>query len=1106
MSSFTAEQQKAIQAHGNILVSAGAGAGKTSTLTERVLMHVLNGAELSEILVMTFTKAAASEMKTRIATRLEKAFSAEEDLQKRAALRAQADAVVAADISTFHGFCAKLTARHFAACGLSPTARVADETQSSVLLQKTLDALLTQMAEEDSMQFRVLVGAFNGERKLREQLLALLRFTENLPDRASWLSAQTQALTDSQSIERREVAMLRFYSAQLDALLRGMERAKALAAMEMDIKMCAYLDDILMQARATVLCTNIQDFANTLCVLDFGRMPSNKERTAEVKQVCEKARDRLKDFIRGSIQTLQAALQGEAQNAALFVQSATALLGATAKLVSLYTEKKREEDVLDFSDLERYALEILQEEAVCKEYRQRYREVIVDEFQDTNDVQDAILQKITRTNNLFLVGDVKQSIYAFRGANPGLFLQKEENFKKNPTRGETIYLNRNFRSGSAVIDAVNRTFAEIMTEPPYDANAALVQGRQDAPAGCCELHIFDTGAAAVEKEEGADEEAQAEAAAAAGAEREAAFAAQTILDLMANGSYSQYSDFVVLMRTARHIPTWTRTLARYSIPCFAQSAGGYFDAPEVAIVLSFLRILDNIRQDIPLLAVLRSGYGGFCDAELIQIRAAHRNGGKQEHFHEILLRAAADKTELGEKLRGFLRMVERYRAMARSGDTAALITCLLDDFYFYDVIAAQANGAQRQANLEAFLEKARAFDASGGFGVHGLLEFMDNAQKSAREGAAPLAAGNVVRLMTVHKSKGLEFPVVFLADLAGKFNMQDQRKDVKPHREYGLGLRIVDHAAQALCKNAADGFIAASALQKQVTEETRLLYVAMTRARERLYLLGSLKDAEEASNKAVMSPHPLSGGDWLSWLRYALRGCIPMRAHMQASHLPKAAAYPRSAESDAADLSKLNIHLSWRYPFADEMAQRGKLSVSALTQTEYAELEALRLGAPEGDGGRAGGTHVHAALEHMPLRALSEEEIGTIVPDLSPTQRRMVQWWSHTPLYARFCEAERKHRELPFVCAFAPAELYGEENTSHEPILLQGIMDACFLENDQWVLIDYKTDRVTDSAQETANRHTAQINLYTAALSRITGLPVAQRYVVLLSAEEIVAL
>ncbi|MCL2671456.1 MAG: UvrD-helicase domain-containing protein [Clostridiales bacterium] len=1101
---FTPEQQAAIAARGNILVSAGAGAGKTSTLTERVLTHILHGAALSEILVMTFTKAAASEMKSRIAKRLEDAFAVEQDRDKKETLRAQADAVVAADISTFHGFCAKLTARHFAACGLSPTARVADETQSAVLLQKTLDELLTRLASEDAPQFRTLIAAFNGERKLREQLLSLLAFTESLPDRETWLSTQSSILADTQT---RDAVMLQFYTAQTQALIHGIERAKRLAAAEFDMKMCAYLDDILSQTRAVALCGNIRDFVHVLCALDFGRIPVNRERTAALKEACASARDRLKDYINGSVRRLQSGLDGEAQSAELFAQSAAALISATAKLLELYTEKKREADILDFSDLERYALEILRRPEICREYRERYREVIVDEFQDTNDVQEAILQKIARPDNLFLVGDVKQSIYAFRGANPGLFLRREEDYSRDPVSGQTIYLNRNFRSGAAVINAVNRAFAEWMTEPPYDENAALVQGREDAPAGCCELHIFDTGETAEED------------AAQSGTEREAAFAAQTILDLMAAGAYENYSDFVVLMRTARHIPVWLRVLARYSIPGFAQSAGGYFDAPEVAVVLSFLRILDNIRQDIPLLAVLRSGYGGFSDEYLIAIRAENRGEDKREHFHACFLRAA----ETDGKARRFLAMLDGYRAQARSGDTAALITRLLDDFYFYDAIGAQDSGAQRQANLEALLEKARAFDAGGGFGVHGLLEFMDNAKSSAREGAAPLAAGNAVRLMTVHKSKGLEFPVVFLADLAGQFNTQDQRRDVKPHREYGLGLRITDHAAQTLRRNAEDSFIAAAAAQKQVTEETRLLYVAMTRARERLYLLGGLKNAAEELKKEEAAPNPLAGGDWLSWLRHSLRGYVPMHAHTDAPVLPRASVYRRDNESTTADTAALAAHLSWVYPHATETAQRGKLSVSALAQTEFEELEPLSFDTDKPDA-RVLGINLHAFLESLPPHPHTIEELRAIAPPtLTPAQLRMAAWWSNTPLYARFCAAARRHRELPFVCAFTPLELYGSGTTdepslrgaalpeeaqrrgnpllqSAEPTLLQGIIDACFLEDGNWILIDYKSDRVTTTPRESAERHKHQIELYAAALARVTGIPVTERYIVLLSA------
>ncbi|MCL2695592.1 MAG: UvrD-helicase domain-containing protein, partial [Clostridiales bacterium] len=928
MINWTDNQRAAIETRGNLLVSAAAGAGKTAVLTERVVSLVLAGTGIDRVLVLTFTRAAAAEMKERISQRLDETLRNAQIPDSRfqipeklaAYLREQIDMLSGASISTIDSFCDKVVSRHFHLVGLSPSARTVDETQSAVLRAAALEESLLDCAGNRPETYRLLVGAFGDKKRLAEQIAELTRFLQTQPEPKRWLSELVEGLDDPARAEAMQAAYLAGLKEELRQQLEQVRAMRDSLPSGFE-KLSAHIDTELPRLWDTLERETPARYADALD-MTFEDAPDSKGCDEAIKKRMLGARTELRNLVRTQCRKCRRALYNFPRAQELGAQVTRALCEETQSFLAVYRAHKHEENARDYGDLEHYALEILQRPEVAEEYRRRYEAIIIDEYQDSNRVQERILAAIRRPDNLYYVGDVKQSIYGFRQADPSLFLEKARDFRGEA--GQVVHLNANFRSTRAVIDAVNRVFETIMLGEDglaYDADAALHLGREPKEgedAGTCELHLIETEAG------DPDEDLTA-------AEAEALFAAKKIRELMDRHAY-QFKDFVVLLRTSTHMRAWAQTLAAAGIPCFVQLTGGYFDAIEVQVLENLLRVLDNRRQDIPLLSVLRCGFGGFSDAELVKIRQADKEG----NFIDCLLKCRAGAGV--RRVEKFLAWLDRLYEQSKIKPVAELIADILDETAYYEEMGAMPGGAQRQANLNALVDKARAFGDAGGFGVHGFLRYMAEAKKSANVGASPTDTGDVVRIMTVHKAKGLEFPVVFLGGLGQKFSSQDSRKSMLAHSDLGLGLKLIDRRDGVTRDSMQRAVILAAEKRAQWQEEMRVLYVAMTRARARLYLIGSLKNAaDELANPPFLTAQTIAGANkFLTWLRLAFAGQPNAFVHTGAdlADAEPAPLAPLSAQDTQNLSAALAAHLNWRYPHEDVTGLPNKLSVSALSDSE----------------------------------------------------------------------------------------------------------------------------------------------------------------------------
>ena len=1096
---WTIEQQRAIEEQGNLIVSAAAGAGKTAVLTERVVRLVEGGMDIDRLLILTFTRAAAAEMKERIQNALQKRAAEAEDEALRARLYRQSTRCPNASISTIHAFCARVVNRYFHLVGLSPSAATLDETESAVLRDQAVDEALTDLADRDAPVYKLLIRAFEREDALKRALDALTGFLMAQPDPLGWLRRTEDALTSREAYDRLVDVCFREDKAAFEAALTDLIRLRNSYPPAWG-KMIAYLDEAIPHARGALLQQDPVSYAQALSSVTFGRLPVQKDMEDRDKEALKAARDRVKEEAKRQAETYG---QDGDKLWKIHLDSAQILLALTSlwrRQQTIYDGMKRDRDRIDFNDLEHFCAQILENDEAAAEYRDRFTAIIVDEYQDSNAVQEAILNRIRRPDDLFFVGDVKQSIYGFRMAEPGLFLEKLKTF--TGAAGGRIDLSHNFRSSPEILDAVNRVFEKLMQpgQSPieYDEKAALRPGMEQ-PKGAAELHLIEK-----QPEEGAETAEDME-----NAETEARFCARRIRELMETELYQdgangeprpyRYGDFAILLRSMPNARTFARTLALAGIPCYAQLTGGYFESVEVMILLNLLRVIDNRRQDIPLLSVLRSSVGGFSHEELIDLRTRYPKG----ELLDCLLLAASDEPE-GKAAR-FLGRIEFWRRESMIASVEELLSRLLDETELYIEMGAMPGGAQRQANLDALVSKARSYDETGSFGLHGFLRYMDDARDSAKLGAAQTVQSDVVRILSVHKSKGLEFPVVFLCELNRQFSREGESAPLLLHRELGMGLTFVDGEGIKREPLSRRGVLLLNRRQ-QVEEEMRVLYVAMTRPKRRLILVGTARDAQATLDRPeTLTPYGVfRARSFLSWLLMTAKGSIPAFVHAREEFvLPAGEDRPALPEADPVLVEALSRRYAYEYPFAQAAGVPNKTSVTAL-----ADRHTLTFTEPafaEEAGALRRGTDVHELLRRLPLKPMTAEELDEYLTARDGERYRAdIQYFLETDLFARMIQSPRVYRELPFTLAMDTEELLGVPD--QERVLLQGVIDGCFLEGDAYVLFDYKTDRVEGDPGLWAERHRRQVELYARALEQLTGRPVKDRYVVFLNGRACVRL
>ena len=937
---WSPEQQQAINTRKkNLLVAAAAGSGKTSVLVERIIKQVLEEkVDIDHLLIVTFTNAAAQEMRARIGQRLAEAIAARPSSQR---LTKQLALLSATSISTIHAFCQKIIRHNFATIHLDPRFRMAGPQEAELLRQDALETLFATKYEQGDEDFLALANAYGtdrGDDVLQSMVLRLYEFSMSQPFPEQWLRSLASRFQLEKNVDIFALPWIRplcramycDFSRALDAIERALMFAEEIGANF--YVMSLQQDRIHLETLRHLLVERDWEGLRLEMAKPFARLRAPRDTEEEIKQLTKQERDRAKKIIAHVQQHFfQESAQNLIDNIRALTPTVETLVQLTLDFATTFAAKKREREVVDFHDLEHFALDILrvkkddtdalEPSPVALALREKYVEVMVDEYQDTNSAQEAILSLVSRGQNLFTVGDVKQSIYRFRLADPMLF---QEKYKTYPTLGEhyaRINLSKNYRSRLEILTAVNFIFRNLMRESSmelaYDEAAELRQGFPYANtslknlAGPIEVTLIDRDAEAEQEDlpKSGMQDAQKDAQKLSDAENEeaeelegfaveAAYLAQRVRKMMQAGLYVwdkdlldgdyrgayrplHYRDMVVLLRsTVGKAEILLEAFRAADVPAYAALDGGYFEETEVRRMIALLSVIDNIRQDIPLAATLTSPLGGFTAEDLAKLRVLMPEG---DLFTALQAAKEQGEENLQRKVTAFLDNIKRWRALSRRLSVSELVWQIYRDTGYYAYAGAMPGGLLRQANLRMLSDRAEAFEKTNDRGLFRFLRFIERMRRQQTDlsSARTLGEGeDVVRVMSIHRSKGLEFPVVFLADIGKAFNLKDAQEHFLIHKDLGLGLWRVDAKQRVTYPTLAYEGIRQRILEESKAEELRILYVAMTRAKEKLVLTGSAKDlAKQAQNwtrfwDSANRPMPawvsLEARSFLDWVMTAL--------------------------------------------------------------------------------------------------------------------------------------------------------------------------------------------------------------------------------------------
>lgn len=938
---FTPEQQRVIELHNsNILVSAAAGSGKTAVLVERIIRMICDGehpADIDRLLIVTFTNAAAAEMRERIAAGITARLETDpgnEHIQKQSALLHNAQ------ITTIDSFSLFLIRNHFNEIGLDPDFRVADEGEIKLLQQEVLaqlleDAYAGQFVPETPEQFHACVEYFcpgGRESVLEQHILNLSRYAGSFPWPAEWLEERKNdyAAGDMEALVHSDYGqyLTERVNRTVEGCLEKLREVKRLCELPDGPYMYGELTEAeIEQLERLTSCKDLEEQAAKVPAVTFARLPSKKDDSVDpakrelAKAIRNSVKDTLSDLSESYFKTpLELAVeQGKACREPLRM-----LLDLVLEFDRRLLAAKQERHLIDFSDMEHYALQILLKREkveetggtgtdhaetkyrivpsdVAMEYRQYFQEILIDEYQDSNLVQEYLLSAISGEEegryNRFMVGDVKQSIYKFRLARPELFLEKYDTYQETGDLCR-IDLAKNFRSRIQVVDAVNDVFSRIMSREiggiAYDDKAALYPGAvypaQEDPAYGSELLLIRKPEKGEREESGIGEQhaegagvlvdydnvRQLEALAIAARIKQLKGSLKVMEKSTGELRPVRYSDMVILLRTTSGWDEeFKKILEQQGIPVYITSKTGYFGALEVQELLQFLRVLDNPRQDIPLFGVMQSVFGGFTQEEIAQIRSGGEGHSRKrmtlyEALKEVAQSGRTEDTELSIKANDFLQRIDHYRNLTPYTSIRDLLQRILDDYDYLNYVTALPAGSKRRANVEMLLTKASAFEKTSYFGLFHFIRYMEQLEKyDVDYGEADTLDENadVVRIMSIHKSKGLEFPVVFVSGLSKRFNMQDANQSLIVDMDLGVAVDYVDSVRRIKNKTLRRTVLSAKMKEDNLAEELRVLYVALTRAREKLILTAVLDKADEKWELAQMT-----GQERLTYLDFCEAG------------------------------------------------------------------------------------------------------------------------------------------------------------------------------------------------------------------------------------------
>ncbi|MGL6184373.1 MAG: helicase-exonuclease AddAB subunit AddA [Clostridium chrysemydis] len=1224
---WTKEQQLAIDTRRcNLLVAAAAGSGKTAVLVERIIKIVTNEenpVDIDRLLVVTFTSAAASEMRERIAFAITKAL---EENPSSTVLQKQLTLLSRANITTMHSFCLDVIKNNFHTIDLDPAFRIGDETEGVLLKNEIIDELFEELYEIEDKEFLDLVEAYSSSRddlRLKEIVLDLFKFSMSGPWPEKWLYDKAEEFNLNSIEDLDKTDWLKVISEntaiEIDSYINTyMKCIEIINSVEgLDPYLPSFNDELtgLVNLRGNIE-NGLRSINESLLRVTFGRLKTVKKTAVGDESSLEfvkKSRDGIKKKIEELKKTFSMKPEEVLNGIKICYPFMKKLAWLTLEFSKRFSEKKKEKNILDFNDLEHLCLKILIEDRnenevipskVAIKFREYFDEVLVDEYQDSNNVQEAIIDLVSRKHldnpNVFMVGDIKQSIYKFRQAKPELFLRKYNSYKREEGFNDrVIQLYKNFRSREEVINGCNFIFKQTMSlsvgdleytdEEALNLGASFKDAEKDTTVGGpLELHILDKNDTGSFDDEEDDIDS---------INLEARVVAKRIKELMNNsgdekfrvvdketGEYRplKYKDIVILLRATKNFSdVFVDELGLEGIPVYADTGSGYFESIEIRTIMSLLKVIDNPRQDVPIIATLRSPIVGFNSEELADIRMID----KSKYFYENILSIANGEASVSSKLlkgcKKFIENLELWRDKAIYMPIDEFIWYLYMTTGYFGYVGAMPNGVLRQANLKILFQRAKQYESTSFKGLFNFINFINKLRKSSGDmGSAKILGENedVVRIMSIHKSKGLEFPVVFVAGSGKQFNLMDLNNPVLYHDDLGFGPDCID-----LEKRLSYPTIAKEAIKKKVrletlSEEMRILYVAFTRAKEKLIIVGSARDIDKTVEKwysaanildsRVSESEVLKGKSYLDWVGMALckhkdgevlrnKIGVSLGAIVVDNSMWKVKLWEKSELSvektledvdeiaidntfircPSADISEeINHRLGYKYPFSEITTIKSNYSVSDLKKANIDSIEDYEgeslykekltvkpnfMKEEKGLSGAEKGTAVHFVMQKIDYdrieninsikeqleemydsELISKEELEAVNPF-------KIQKFFKSDIGKRLLKAFKNnkmiHRELPFFTEISVKELNNDisDSLKDEKVRLQGVIDLFFEEDNEIVLVDYKTDYVKDNVkEEMEKKYSIQLNYYKEALEKITGKKVKASYLYLFYLEK----
>ena len=1205
MVNWTNDQLKAITQNGSdILVSAAAGSGKTAVLVERIVRKLLdenNPIDIDRMLVVTFTEAAASEMKEKIIRALKKEGSPRANLQLKMS--------GSACITTIDSFCLKCLRSNFHRIGIDPEFGICDKAEAELLKEEVCDELFDNLYKteitEDKDRFVRMIDNFASNRNdysLKNLVLFVYKFIQSFPEPEKWMTEKVKMydLSADELFESEWICEIidicknasQTYLNEYSKLLEDMasicgdyssvdelmvrypyydKSDKFCLVHEMYDAWAGQWNAVLLAVEATKMLSAVFDKENNKEIWDelFRVYPialggeyfpdvriAGNARNNEHWYDYNARRKELNDGLKDALSVFECRTSDEIAHIISESKNNTEdIIWLVTMFGNEYMSQKEKKGFYEFSDIEHMTYNLFQQQDLCDEYREKYDEILIDEYQDTNGLQDAIFRSISK-KNIFMVGDLKQSIYRFRGGDPSIFKEKSAKYS-NGIDGVRIALSQNFRSRIEILDSVNSVFKAAMSDRVgdvvYENDECLCRENDYYTENGCdhksELHIVPVFKKTLDDEDNMTVD-RIEAEYVAGKIRKLIDEKyQVMCGMNDNGETIyrniQYRDITILANSVKYIgDVYSEALLRDDIPVFVENEN-YFDRKEITLVLSLLRVINNYRQDIPLIALMRSVIGGFSDDELSRIRYANRH---TENFYDAVCLYDGKYDDLKEKCKEFVQKLDKWRSYMKYKTVAGLLWSLYEETGLYDFMGALEGGDEAQANLRLLYERAKQYEDNGFKGVFNFIKYMERLENRGEDVSSAKIIGenhNVVRLMTIHKSKGLEFPVVFVVGAGKEFRKgsNDSMKFLNLHKDAGFGMQYIDVQNGYYSETIPYKHIKRLNAEEGQSENLRKLYVGLTRPKEKLFVIATMKFADGEKFQSRMD----------KWTNICENGKLPEEFSVNARGffdwiIPAAINDTVNwrveiAESVREDSESISDILSYKYPYADCCRLPSKTTVSAIKQkgteaesysSEYSMSKRPRFIETAPQSNDVGTAH-HKIMAYInPKSEMDDDYILSEIEriyDMGEIQEAdkesisvdFIRGFFENDLGKRMIEANRKgllKREAPFEISvkanvYEPV-LYGNPLYDDDEIIVQGAIDCYFEEDDGIVLIDYKTDKFRGRADNPEEikaftdkkvyDYTVQVELYREAIETITGKKVKEKYLYLFSTSSLVKL